>query len=74
MTADNHDFLLDLVTLLREKAAEAKEEAAVGGDYNKGRHFAYYEVLSLVYQQAQVFGIDLESIGMGGFDPEQDIL
>jgi hypothetical protein len=52
MTADNFDFLSDLVTLHWEKAEEAKDEAKDGGDYEKGKHFGYYEVLSLIQQQA----------------------
>jgi len=60
--------------LLREKTEEAKTAARVGGEYEKGQHFAYYEVLSLICQQAKVFGLGLESIGMGGFDPDRDIL
>lgn len=74
MNVNNQDFLFDLVSLFREKAAEAKGEAKVGGDYEKGRNFAYYEVLSLIFQQAEVFGVDLESIGMSGFDPDKDVL
>lgn len=74
MSADVYNFLSDLVVLLREKAAEAKDEARIGSDYEKGRHFAYYEVLSLIQQQSQAFGIKMEDIGMAGFDPDKDIL
>jgi hypothetical protein len=74
MTANDFNFLFDLVSLLREKAVEAKNEANTGSDYEKGRHFAYYEVLSLIQQQAQAFGIGMENIGMKEFDPDRDVL
>ena len=74
MIVNNCNFLFDLVTLLREKAIEAKIAANTGGDYENGRHFAYYEVLSLIQQQAQAFGIEIVNIGMSEFDPEKDVL
>lgn len=74
MNVDSNNFLSDLVILLREKASEVKSGCATGNDYEKGRLFAYYEVLSLIHQQAQAFGIDLNKIGMTNFNPDQDVL
>jgi hypothetical protein len=44
---------------LFEKAKMAKADAArSGSDYDKGRHFALYDVISLFVQQADAFGVD----------------
>ncbi len=66
-------FIRDLVFLLKEKNDESKN-AAKQDDYEMGKHMAYYDVLSLIYQQAIGFGIDLEDIGMANYDPDRDSL
>ncbi|MEZ4618175.1 MAG: hypothetical protein R2867_22040 [Caldilineaceae bacterium] len=43
-------------------------------DFEKGRLLAYYEVLSLIQQQAVVFDIDLAEIGLKDFNVDKDIL
>ncbi len=35
---------------------------------------AYYEVISLMQQQAEAFGIPLTDINLEGLDPEKDVL
>ena len=35
---------------------------------------AMHEVISLMQEQANSFGINLKEIGLDGIDPEQDIL
>lgn len=71
-------YLLDLGRLLREQALEAKQEARVATDLDKafkrGKLFAYHEVVSLMQQQATVFQLPLNAIGLEGLDPETDLL
>jgi hypothetical protein len=68
-------MLVDVGRELLEKAHAARTDAArSGSDYDKGRHFALYEVISLLVQQADAFGIDRTAIGLGRVDPERDLL
>jgi len=65
----------DVIRELLEMAQAAKTEAQISGSaYEKGRHFALYEVISLVAQQADAFGIDRSDLGLAGVDPERDLL
>lgn len=66
-------FIRDLVYLLKEKNEECKK-LAKQDDYEAGQHMAYYDVLSLIYQQAIAFNIDLDDIGMANYDPDRDAL
>jgi hypothetical protein len=45
-----------------------------GHQFALGRLTAYYEVLSLVKQQAEAFGIDVTALSLQGFDPDRDLL
>ena len=68
-------MLSDVSRELLERAKNAKAEATQSvSDYDKGRHFALYEVISLLTQQADAFGIDRASIGLEGVDPDCDLL
>lgn len=70
------NYLFDLGTLLREKAFEAKRSRQEGTneDYHIGRLMAYYEVVSLMIHQAEVFGIELSEINLTEIDPDRDLL
>jgi len=70
--ADN--FLHDLVVLLIERARAAKADANCGVEFDRGRQFAYYEVLSLIEQQATAFGLDLSKLGVPCFHADRDFL
>jgi hypothetical protein len=67
-----------VIVLLKEKALEAKEESqSVSGDqrgFALGRLMAFHEVVSLMQQQAQAFGIPLEALGLEGIQPERDLV
>ena len=71
-------YLLDLGRLLKELALDAKREAklANGPDkaFQKGKLLAYHEIVSLMQQQAKVFGLPAHSIGLEDIDPETDLL
>lgn len=68
-------MVLDVSRELVDKAKTAKAEAArSGSEYDKGRHFALYEVISLLIQQADAFGVERKAIGLAEVDPERDLL
>lgn len=68
-------MLVDITRELLEKSKKAKEDAIrSGSDYDKGRHLALYEVISLLTQQADAFGVKRTTIGLDDVDPESDLL
>lgn len=72
--SDDYNFLNDLIALLREEALLAKAAGQRGDLFDKGRQQAYYEVLSLIVQQAQAFGIPLSRLGIENFNPDSELL
>ena len=66
-------MLTDVSRELLEMAKAAKAAAHSGSDFDKGRHIAFYEVVSLLVQQADAFGIDRTAIGLELVDPERDL-
>ena len=80
MSNDSHgNYLLDLGTLLRQEAQGAQrqvsdERGTPGHQFALGRLTAYYEVLSLMRQQAVAFGIDFAEISLEAFDPDRELL
>ncbi len=64
------DFIRDIVYALREKAATLahQNKSASSSPFDEGREFAFREVLSTLQNQAEVFGIELETICLDGFD------
>jgi hypothetical protein len=70
------NYLLDLGQLLRGAALSAKHRAAAAPDrdFEQGRHSAYYEVLSVMHQQAIAFNLPLHDLSLDGLDPERDLL
>jgi len=71
-------YLLDLATLLKERARRAKIDAArEGGDaaaFSKGVVMGYYEVLSAMRSQALAFDISLEDLNLHDIDPDKELL
>lgn len=65
-------YLADLGKNIKGKANEAKNSD--NNEYDLGYKMALYEVISLMVQQAEVFDINLEDIGLEGVDPERDYL
>jgi len=55
-------FLLDLIPLIKENMTDLKKQEDT--DYNSGKIFAYYEVLSLIQMQAEAFGININELGL----------
>jgi hypothetical protein len=70
--------LLDLGRHIREAAEAAKREAGVAKDddrlFQRGRLMAYYEVVSLMQQQALAFDLPLGDLALDGLDPDHDLI
>ena len=71
-------FLRDLGALLKEKALSAQQDAAHSGTedrgYKLGFLMAYHEVIALLKQQAEAFGIDVRMLCLHDIDPDRDLL
>ena len=71
-------YLRDLGVLLKEIALRAKKEALTVSESDRGfalgRLMAMHEVISLMQQQANAFGLDVKDIGLDGISPERDLV
>lgn len=79
MSERHQDYLSDLGFQIRERATEARRPESPKGDsadlaFAAGRRTAYYEALSLMTQQAAVFGLPLSDLNLADLDLERDIL
>jgi vacuolar-type H+-ATPase catalytic subunit A/Vma1 len=85
-TGETHaNYLRDLGGLLRQRAEEtAREARAIRAKrrveertsedaFAAGLNHAYYEVISLMQQQADAFGLALADLELEGLDPERDL-
>jgi hypothetical protein len=75
----DENYLIDLGMLLKSHALEARSEARAAVntpdyDFKSGRAFAYYEVISLMIQQADAFQLPREAMRLDDIDPERDLL
>ncbi len=71
-------YTQDLCALLKEMARRAKAESLTASakdkEYTLGRLMAFHEVISLMQQQAEAFGIPLAQLGLEDIHPERDLL
>ena len=72
-------YLRDLGYLIREAAEESKHRVATAKtteekEFHLGRKFGYMEVVSLMQQQADGFGIPYSELCLDDLDPERDLL
>jgi len=75
------EYLKDLAILLKEKARYAvidrdskKQDGGPDYDYADGLLMAYHEVISLMQQQAEAFGIPLALVKLDDINPETELL
>lgn len=72
MSKETEYFLSDLAKEILVKTRDAQRKAsATTDDFEKGRQMAFYEVLSLMKQQADAFGIDETVLGLKDVDLER---
>ena len=78
MSKVHEGYLIDLGVLVKEMAVSVREEVKQAGsttdDYLLGRKMALYEVISLMRHQAWAFGLPMDDVGLGDFDPDRDLL
>ena len=78
MSETHANYLRDLGQLLREAGQEAKRSAraATDGDrdFERVKLMAYYEVLSLMQQQAVAFDLPLDDLALDELDPNRDLI
>jgi hypothetical protein len=69
-------YLQDLGQLVAERALSAKRKAEVDAEdhFAAGVAFGYYEVVSLMQQQAEAFGLDLADFKLADLNPDRDLL
>lgn len=63
-----HDLGREIVSLAKRIQTESQ---STEDQFQRGRCFAIYEVLSLMKQQAETFGITTSEIGLEEFDIEK---
>ena len=73
-------YLRDLGFLIKERALAAKEartrekRGSEGYMFEAGRLLAFNEVISIMQQQAEGFGIDLGELRLQDVDPDRDLI
>lgn len=73
------NYLADLGALIKQQALEARTQASAEADkpghqFALGRLTAHYEILSLMKQQADAFGIEAAALSLEDFDPDRELL
>lgn len=64
------DYLKDLVNLLKDYSMKIEKH----DDFNNGYRFAFFKIISLMKQQADVFGIPYNELGIEEIDEYRDLL
>ncbi len=71
-------YIIDLISIIKKQAKEAKIEAdhpkEACESFNNGYLMAYHTVIEFMKNQAEVFNIDQEDIGLADIEPERDLL
>jgi hypothetical protein len=72
MSQKTENYLIDIgrEILLMARAAQSSAKST-NDSFEKGRQAACYEILSLMKQQADSFGLDEEAVGLKGVNIEQ---
>ena len=72
------DYLIDLISIIKKQAKEAKLEAdhpkEEYGSFNNGYLMAYHTVIEFMKNQTEIFNIDQADIGLADIEPERDLL
>lgn len=71
-------YLYDLGLLIKENALKVKDKATTSEaddrKFLRGILFGYAEVISLMQQEAQAFGIGLDELRLDDIKPEGDLI
>ena len=79
MNNTHKNYLYDLGYELRDRALQAKDAAAKARgtkdeEFERGRAWAYYEVLSLMVMEAESFQLPIDDLHMDGLNPDRDLI
>ena len=79
MSVATENYLLDLGSLVKRKALDIRTRLRSASescqdDFELGQLAAYYEVISLMRDQALIFELSEESLSLAGFDPDTELL
>jgi len=64
------NYMYDLSRLITEYAEEAKA-SAFRDEFQKGRLMAFYEIISLMRQQADIFDISSDKLGLADMTEDE---
>jgi len=71
-------YLYDLGLLIKENALKVKDQTKASEDserkFLRGILFGYAEVIGLMQQEAQAFGIGLDELRLDDIRPEGDLI
>ena len=76
---DLENFLTDALTILIERATEARDRSQGAGigaqnkDFEDGRFQAYYEVLTYILHLAKLFGVSASAVPAVDFDTDREM-
>lgn len=69
------NYMKHTINLIKNNAISAKEETPnLSSEYKMGILMAYSEVLSILKNQAPVYNLKEEDIGLSDIEPEKDLL
>ncbi|MFO1429055.1 MAG: hypothetical protein U1F76_02770 [Candidatus Competibacteraceae bacterium] len=63
-----------LEQLLQAAVEAARTAATESGEFAEGKRFAYYDILSIAKEMAEIEEIETSEIGMLDFDPDKELL
>jgi hypothetical protein len=70
--SDNAQILLESVMKAAIDAArQLKEPAAAGDSFSQGEIMAYYDILDVIKEQAELAGIEFNDPELSDFDPDE---
>jgi len=70
--SDNAQILLESVMKAAIDAArQLKEPAAAGDAFSQGELMAYYDILDVIKEQAELAGIEFNDPDLAEFDPDE---
>ncbi|UOQ90631.1 hypothetical protein MUN74_06895 [Agromyces endophyticus] len=71
-------YLQDLGDLVKQAGLEAKRVARTAEETDRqfalGRLSAFYEIISLMQQQAEAFNLELVAVGLEDIDPDRELI
>jgi len=76
---DLNHYIKEIIDLIKDNAKKAKLDADnpqknSSSDYATGFLMAYYQIISMMKNQASVFDLEQEEIGLADIEPERDLL